>query len=150
MSLELLKHATMMPALLQNFDREFNADAPNMSLLCNATSFLSNLCRAKPVPAFELLIPALPYLKRLPYLTEAAWAAAYLTDSDDKRIEGVVRTGVVPRFIELMQHNNDSVAIPCVRVIGTIVSGNDFCTQSGVDAGGIGVLGGLMGHKNRW
>ena len=48
---ELLNHATMMPALLQNFEYEMGQESPNMSLLRNATWLLSNLCRAKPVPA---------------------------------------------------------------------------------------------------
>ena len=152
---ELLNHATMMPALLQNFEYEMGQESPNMSLLRNATWLLSNLCRAKPVPAFALLQPALPYLKKLlmsndaDILSDACWAASYLTDGDDARIEGFVRTGVVERFCELMQHNSDTITTPAVRVIGNIVSGNDMSTQSVVDAGGIGVLGGLMDHKKK-
>ena len=152
---ELLNHATMMPALLQNFEYEMGQESPNMSLLRNATWLLSNLCRAKPVPAFALLQPALPYLKKLlvsndaDILSDACWAASYLTDGDDARIEGFVRTGVVERFCELMQHNSDTITTPAVRVIGNIVSGNDMSTQSVVDAGGIGVLEGLMDHKTQ-
>ena len=57
-----------------------------LTMLRNATWTLSNFCRGKPQPAFELLKPALPTLSHLIYsqdeevLTDACWALSYLSD----------------------------------------------------------------------
>lgn len=57
-----------------------------ISLLRNATWTLSNLCRGKPQPSWELVSPALNVLSQLIYstddevLTDSCWALSYLSD----------------------------------------------------------------------
>ncbi|GLT42597.1 hypothetical protein SLA2020_165880, partial [Shorea laevis] len=55
----VLSHGALQPLLAQ-----FNEHA-KLSMLRNATWTLSNFCRGKPQPAFELTKPALPALERL-------------------------------------------------------------------------------------
>ena len=118
----------------------------NVETLRNATWVLSNLCRGKPSPNFDLLLPAIPVLGQLvrssddDILIETLWAISYLTDAPDRQIETVVQEGVVPFILKLMNHPNFSVQTPAIRTVGNIVSGHEKLTQIVIDGGAVLIL----------
>ncbi|EYU46779.1 hypothetical protein MIMGU_mgv1a0058492mg, partial [Erythranthe guttata] len=125
----VLGYGALMPLLAQ-----FN-DQAKLSMLRNATWTLSNFCRGKPQPQFELVKPALPALAHLIHtndeevLTDACWALSYLSDGINDKIQTVIEAGVCPRLVELLLHPSPSVLIPALRTVGNIVTGDDTQTQ---------------------
>jgi HEAT repeat protein len=105
------------------------------TMLRNATWTLSNFCRGKPQPQFELVAPALPTLGQLIFtqdeevLTDACWALSYLSDGSNEKIQAVIEAGVCRRIVELLMHPSPSVQTPALRTVGNIVTGNDLQTQ---------------------
>lgn len=68
----------------------FNLKNTKLSLIRNATWTLSNLCRGKPQPNFQLISSCLPILLRLIHsedneiVVDACWALSYLSDGPGK------------------------------------------------------------------
>jgi hypothetical protein len=145
----VLRSGAMRPMLAQ-----FQMSA-NPSLLHNATWTLSNFCRGKPRPDFELVRMAIPTLTQLLYqqddeiLTDACWALSYMSDGEDVNIQCVVDSGVITRLIELLGHPKDSVKTPALRTIGNIATGNDVQTQILLNHSLLPSLLPLMSHPKR-
>lgn len=109
-----------------------------ISMLRNAIWTLSNFCRGKPQPVFELVQGALPVLGKLIYskddevLTDACWALSYLSDDtgpENAKIQAVINAGVCRRLVELLMHKSANVKTPALRTVGNIVTGDDMQTQ---------------------
>jgi len=112
--------------------------AAKISVLRNATWTLSNFCRGKPQPPFEMVAPALPTLSQLirtkddDVLTDACWALSYLSDDtgpQNRKIQAVIDAQVCGRVIELLMHKAFNVKTPALRTVGNIVTGDDAQTQ---------------------
>jgi len=122
-----------LPALLQ-VSQTFHEHS-RLTTVRNVTWTLSNLCRGKPAPDFEVVRPALPLLSRLLFsadpetVTDACWALSYISDGPDYRIQAVLNAGVAPRLVELLASNSSAVQTPALRTVGNIVTGDDSQTQ---------------------
>eukprot|EP00538_Stauroneis_constricta_P000671 CAMPEP_0119546642 /NCGR_PEP_ID=MMETSP1352-20130426/972_1 /TAXON_ID=265584 /ORGANISM="Stauroneis constricta, Strain CCMP1120" /LENGTH=558 /DNA_ID=CAMNT_0007591363 /DNA_START=104 /DNA_END=1780 /DNA_ORIENTATION=+ len=127
---DLVLQAGAMQPLLQQLHQN-----SKLSMLRNATWTLSNFCRGKPQPAFEMVRPALPTLSQLIFspdeevLTDACWALSYLSDGPNEKIQAVIEAGVCRRLVELLLNPSPAVQTPALRTVGNIVTGNDLQTQ---------------------
>merc|ERR1712151_215229 len=125
----VLQAGAMQPLLMQLHQNS------KLSMLRNATWTLSNFCRGKPQPDFELVRPALPTLSQLIFspdeevLTDACWALSYLSDGPNEKIQAVIESGVARRLVELLLNPSPAVQTPALRTVGNIVTGNDLQTQ---------------------
>lgn len=143
-----------MPGCLQAVLLNIQQPA-NESLLRNVTWCLSNLCRGKPQPRLESIQQAFPVLCALlqsnddDVVTDACWALSYVSDGEDRRIEAVVASGVVPHLVRLLGSEKDTIVTPSLRTLGNIVSGNDKCTQAALDNGILDALVKLVTHRKK-
>ncbi|KAN0018670.1 hypothetical protein ACTFIV_007479 [Dictyostelium citrinum] len=127
----VLSHNALPPLLnlLQN------PAAIKVSMVRNATWTLSNFCRGKPQPPFEIVRSSLPVLAKLIYyqdeevLIDACWALSYLSDGSNERIQEVIDAKVCRKMVELLGHPTIAVQTPALRTIGNIVTGDDNQTQ---------------------
>lgn len=109
-----------------------------LSMLRNATWTLSNFCRGKPQPPFELVRDSLPVLTQLiksqdeEVLIDACWALSYLSDDtgpQNQKIQAVLDASVAETLVNLLEHVSASVKTPALRTVGNIVTGDDGQTQ---------------------
>lgn len=142
-----------LPALLQ-VSTTFSEQS-RISTIRNVTWTLSNLCRGKPAPDFEVVKPALPLLSRLLFssdietVTDACWALSYISDGPDYRIQAVLNAGVAPRLVELLGSTTASLQTPALRTIGNIVTGDDHQTQFIINLNALPALLWLLDNQKR-
>ncbi len=123
-----------MPLLLDCF-----GDLSRKSLVRTAAWALSNFCRGRPQPSFDVVQPALGVLGSLingddpELLADVCWALSYLSHGPNDRIQAVLDTGVLPRLVQLLDHHEVTVQTPALRCIACIVSGDEQQTQKVID-----------------
>mmetsp|Transcript_66983 Transcript_66983/g.187211 ORF Transcript_66983/g.187211 Transcript_66983/m.187211 type:complete len:629 (+) Transcript_66983:115-2001(+) len=131
---------------------QFASSTTKLSCRRNATWAVSNLCRGRPHPPLEAVVPLIPVLAVLlqntddDILSDACWAVSYISDGEDDRIQAVVESGMVGRLVELLSHQAEAVQKPALRAVGNVVTGNDALTQAAIDAGALPALQTLLGN----
>lgn len=122
----------------------------------NCSWALSNLCRGKPTPDFDLVKRAIPSLTKVitendseEIITDISWALSYLSDGAKDGIEYFLNEALLKKLIKLLQHQTVSVVIPCLRTIGNILTGDDNQTQFVVNCGLVGGLHAIIDHPKR-
>eukprot|EP00744_Colponema_vietnamica_P014511 GILI01020309.1.p1 GENE.GILI01020309.1~~GILI01020309.1.p1 ORF type:complete len:354 (-),score=32.14 GILI01020309.1:188-1249(-) len=72
-------------------------------------------------------------------VSDALWALSHICDSDhgesEELIQPVIKTGVVPKVVELLSSPHACIQIPAMRIIGNICSGSDQHTLVVLKAG---------------
>merc|ERR1719460_1460118 len=116
-----------------------------MSMLRNATWTLSNLCRGKPQPAWNMVLPALPVLAQLVFSNDDE----VLSDGPNEKIQAVLNTGICARIVGLMGHPPASVQTPALRTAGNIVTGDDNQTQCVINCGALPRLLALLNSSKK-
>lgn len=129
---------------------------PGSSFVRNASWTLANLCRGRPAPVFARVVRAIKSLSKVliendveDILIDVCWAMSYLSDGGEERIPCILSTGVLPRLVQLLQHPNVAISVPCLRSIGNIVTGDDEQTQQVIDAGALIALNELIYNKKK-
>jgi len=118
---------------------------------------LSNFCRGKPQPPFELVASALPMLAILikfrdeEVQTDACWALSYLSDDntpDNTQIEAIIQSGVCRELVTLLMHHSNAQT-PALRTIGNIAAGDDLQTETVLNCSILPFLMALSAHGKK-
>ena len=65
------------------------------------------------------------------------WALSYISDQGEDRIPYIIETNIVERLVELLDHESVAIAIPCLRILGNLVTGDDDQTQTVLNCGAL-------------
>lgn len=144
---DMVLGAGALQPLLQLLSPEVQA---SRSMVRNATWTLSNFCRGKPAPDFEITKHSLPTLRALimpqngevddEIMTDACWALSYLSDGPNERIQAVIHANICLRLVELLSYEKDTVLVPALRTVGNIVTGTDEQTQAIINCSALSAL----------
>ena len=58
-------------------------------------------------------------------ISDICWAFSYISDGGVTQIPLILNTNVLPRIVQLLEHNNMQISVSCLRSIGNILTGSD-------------------------
>lgn len=128
----LTRDSVLNSGSLESIAAVLDQAVPGTSFMRNASWALSNLCRGRPQPQYMLVRRAIPTLIKIlvendkeDIITDICWALSYLSDGAQERIHDLLDIGLLQKMIVLLNHENVAIAIPSLRTIGNIVTGDD-------------------------
>jgi len=108
---------------------------------------MSKLCIHKPPPPLEIVVPAIDAAaltinrqKDASILGEAISTLSELADSGSDRIALIIRTGILPKLVELIKDDRLDVAYCSLKTIGNITYGNEEQTEAVLNSKGLAAL----------
>ncbi|KAJ6232378.1 importin subunit alpha-4 [Anaeramoeba flamelloides] len=116
----------------------------------NAAWSLSNLCRGKPSPDFEMIKKVLPILLELLktqvklIIIDACWSLAHLSSNSLINIQTILDANICPILAKLIKMESPEIRAPVLRCIGNLVTGNHKQTQMVLDCNILSSLKGLL------
>jgi len=123
------------------------------SFVRNASWTLSNFCRGRPGPSFNLIERAIPSLVKVlvenqseDIIVDVCWALSYTSDGGEKHIQKIINSGGLKRLIECLNTPSLAVTISCLRTLGNILTGDDEMVNLAIDAGVLQALHTVMRH----
>ena len=126
------------------------------SMIKNASWTISNLCRGKPPPIYEMVKTAMPVLADIvqkqhdaEILSDSLWALSHLSEGSEEKVDALIETGVIPRTIQLLNHHLYNIQLPAIRVIGNVVTGTEAQTQLIINLGGVEALSTLLSSAKK-
>ncbi len=133
------------------------ATAERSTLIKHCVWALSNFCRSKPAPEFDLMKPAIDLVIRSVYkldqdyefLVDACWVLSYLTEHHKKSIKKILETNFMPKMLSFLNYPVVYIQLPILRIIGNVVAGNASQTQMVVDSGCLQYLKKTIVHEKR-
>mmetsp|Transcript_24875 Transcript_24875/g.43744 ORF Transcript_24875/g.43744 Transcript_24875/m.43744 type:complete len:517 (+) Transcript_24875:978-2528(+) len=116
--------------------------ATRQSTIKNSSWAISNLCRGKPPPKFDLVFPSLKVLSKViksasdnELLADCCWAIAHLSDGTKERIQTLIDYDITETLLQLAVCNFHVVQLPALRCCGNIASGSNDQTQYAINLG---------------
>lgn len=112
-----------------------------LSFVRLATWVMTNLCRGSPAPTFEYVKATVGKYAELIHsedeetLIDVLWGLSYLSNACNEQIQFVSDSGILPRLMKLLNHQNPAIQSPALRILGNVVSGNDAQTQTVLELG---------------
>lgn len=143
----ILKHGGM-DLLIKCFET-----ATRPSTVKNSSWAISNLCRGKPNPKYELISKALPTLAKVlassqdvELLADCCWAIAQLSDGSKDRIQTLLDNDVIDSLLRLANSPSIAVQTAALRCCGNVASGTNTQTQKIIDQGLLSVASSALNN----
>jgi hypothetical protein len=144
---DLLLAQNAMRLVMEAITANPNNSLPTLRKLAWA---MSNLCRHKPVPPLEAVVPALPVCYHLMQHSDtdvqdaACWAVSYISDGPQERILACQNAGLIPLVLELLRTRRPSVMLPAVRTFGNYAAISSDAAQEILEMGVLQLMAPLM------
>jgi hypothetical protein len=126
------------------------------SLERNVYWSISNLCRGKPPPKFELIRGAILILAKCiknqtapELLADCLYSLAAVSEGNDEKVQAVIDSGILPWVIQMLSHHINSVAHAALKTIGNVAQGSEHQTQLIIELGVLTSIYQLLGSSKR-
>jgi len=142
---------------LKKILKVLNLAGERKSLIKQCVWSISNFCRSKPAPDYEIMKPCIDHIVKYIYkydddtdfLCDACWVLSYMSEQHKKSIRKMLDLKIVDKLLTFLDIQNVHIQLPLLRIVGNIVSGNALQTQHIVDAGALKYLAKTIFHEKK-